>query len=319
MYHAYKRGFFREGHMIATSTAVRERFRIAAHPHHDRLHHVALSDGYLRAFFQSVENVNVQTLEHTPYMRFILAQRLDDLLGTGFKKAIRGITRDRHSGGFTIGVQGITIRRDDYLKLATAIGHLLGPASNDALSGVYYERHAVKDVDENDAYRRQAYRSFSLHTDGAFVDEPTDWLLMMKFEEKNAIGGTCRLLHVDDWEDLRLYSQHPMGSRELTYKAPPNKYGICSPVKRKTFYQSVDGLSMCFIDQFAYPENMEQAAYLKEMSDSLERSPWTTAVPIPVGDMLLLNNHFWLHGRSAFQRHQELFREVLRQRGTFSA
>ena len=87
----------------------------------------------------------------------------------------------------------------------------------------------------------------------------------------------------------------------------------------KTFYQSVDGLSICLIDQFAYPENMEQAAYFKEMSDSLERSPWTTAVPIPVGDMLLLNNHFWLHGRSAFQRHHELYREVLRQRGTFSA
>src|SRR5215472_3372554 len=107
-YHAVKEVSFGEGSMIAT--AVRERFHICAHPHHDRLHHVTLSDGYLRAFFQSVENVNVRTLEETPYMRFILAQRLDDLLGSGFKHALRTIMRDRRSGGFTIGIQSVTIR-----------------------------------------------------------------------------------------------------------------------------------------------------------------------------------------------------------------
>ena len=41
-----------------------------------------------------------------------------------------------------------------------------------------------------------------LHTDGTFVDEPTDWLLMMKMIEQNARGGESRLLHLDDWKEL---------------------------------------------------------------------------------------------------------------------
>ncbi len=41
-------------------------------------------------------------------------------------------------------------------------------------------------------------------------------------------------------------------------------------------------------------------------------------VPVPVGSMLLINNHFWLHGRDKFLPHPALRRELLRQRGYFT-
>jgi len=34
--------------------------------------------------------------------------------------------------------------------------------------------------------------------------------------------------------------------------------------------------------------------------------------------MLLINNHFWLHGRDKFLPHPALRRELLRQRGYFT-
>ena len=39
-----------------------------------------------------------------------------------------------------------------------------------------------------------------LHTDGTYVKEVTDWLLMTKIEEKNVKGGETTMLHLDDWE-----------------------------------------------------------------------------------------------------------------------
>ncbi len=81
----------------------------------------------------------------------------------------------------------------------------------------------MKDTDSSDSYLRQAYRLFTLHTDGTFVDEPTDWLLMMKMVEQNARGGESRLLHLDDWKELDKYANHPLASHKFTYKAPKSK------------------------------------------------------------------------------------------------
>jgi glutarate dioxygenase len=47
----------------------------------------------------------------------------------------------------------------------------------------------------------------------------------------------------------------------------------------------------------------------------MERSRGTREVPLPVGDLVILNNYFWLHGRAPFQRHPDLSRELMRQRG----
>lgn len=85
------------------------------------------------------------------------------------------------------------------MRFGTAIGHILGPGNHDSMSGTYYARFVVKHTDASDSYLRQAYRLFTMHTDGTFVTEATDWLLMMKFAEKNAVGGESRFLRLDDW------------------------------------------------------------------------------------------------------------------------
>jgi protein CsiD len=290
---------------------------VEQNPHHARIRHININSSVLERFFQETRDVNSQNLEYVPYMRFALAAKLEELLGVGFCNLVRDTLRDRSLGGLTVGVEGVTDQAEDYVKFGTAMGYLVGPANHDSMSGTFYARFLVKDTDNSDSYLRQAYRLFTLHTDGTFVDEPTDWLLMMKFSERNAVGGESRFLHLDDWEELERFSTHPLASYKFTYKSPPSK-NVAQIAQRRPFFK-VDGKpAICFIDQFAQPESIEQAKYLHDMSSSMEVSAGTSAVPLPVGQLVMLNNLFWLHGRAPFEQHAELHRELMRIRGEFT-
>ncbi len=74
------------------------------------------------------------------------------------------------------------------------------------MSGQYYARFVVKNVDNSDSYLRQPHRVMELHNDGTYVEEITDYVLMMKIDEQNIQGGNSLLLHLDDWEHLDLFS-----------------------------------------------------------------------------------------------------------------
>jgi protein CsiD len=291
-------------------------FSLSNHPVHHRLRRISIDPAALRAFYRLSARVDVQNLEYVPFMRFVLAQSLAACVGEGFGPTLRALLADRATGGFTLGVEDVTSDHDRFVKLATAIGHLLGPANHDSMSGKFYARFIVKHTDASDSYLRQAYRLFTLHTDGTFVDEATDWLLMMKFTEQYAVGGESRLLHLDDWEERDLYSKHRLARNPIRYKAPGSKQ-VENDVLRSTFFDSDHGLSISFIDQFAQPGSLDEARYLHDMSASMEKSRATSEVPLPVGDLVVLNNYFWLHGRASFETNEKLHRELLRIRGMF--
>ncbi len=82
------------------------------------------------------------------------------------------------------------------VKLATAVAHLIGRSNYDAMSGQYYARFVVKNVDNSDSYLRQPHRVMELHNDGTYVEEVTDYVLMMKIDEQNMEGGNSLLLHL---------------------------------------------------------------------------------------------------------------------------
>ena len=84
--------------------------------------------------------------------------------------------------------------------MSTAIAHLIGIPNHDSMAGKYYARFHVKHDDSSDSYLRKAYRNMDLHTDGTYVKEVTDWLVMTKLEEQNVQGGETAMLHLDDWE-----------------------------------------------------------------------------------------------------------------------
>ncbi|WP_034747969.1 glutarate dioxygenase GlaH [Halalkalibacter wakoensis] len=298
---------------------VSETYEVQAHPQSNRLYHISMKPEIVKRFFQRVRenDISVQRLEYTPYERHVVAGFLLELSGSGLQDVILNILHDRDSGGFTIGVQGEQLNTDDYVIFSTALAHLAGLPNHDAMSNKYYARFTVKDTDDSDSYLRQAYRLFTMHTDGTFVDEPTDWLLMMKMHEAHAKGGESRLLHLDDWEDLEKFSTDPLASHEFTYKAPPSK-NVAQEIKRTVFFKVNNKPCICFIDQFAHPESIEEANYLKNLSHSMESDKNVIELELPVGDLVMVNNLFWLHGRAAFEKNPLLDRELLRQRGRFT-
>lgn len=300
---------------------------VQPHPNNARLQVVTLSQALLNQFQQLSARWDLQAIEYKPFLRFAVADALDLASGRQLKPLLRNIIDDRAQGAFLLQADTQTqanwrnddAQRDDFVKLSTAVSHLIGLPNFDAMYGKYYARFTVKNADNSDSYLRQAHRRMELHNDGTYVKERTDFVLMMKMQEQNMQGGDSLLLHLDDWQELARFYHHPLASHPMNWGAPPSK-NTGYDIEHAVFFEQDDnGLPhMLFIDQFAKPKNLAEGLYLYEMGESLERDNHCFNVRVPVGAMLVVHNHRWLHGRDKFIPHPELSRELLRLRGCFS-
>ncbi|HFZ8993221.1 TPA: glutarate dioxygenase GlaH [Citrobacter freundii] len=285
-----------------------------------RLLELAFSAATVEAFLQQVEQWPVQALEYKSFLRFKVGKILDDICGNQLQPLLLKTLLDRREGAMLINGEGINdvAQADDMVKLATAVAHLIGRSNYDAMSGQYYARFVVKNVDNSDSYLRQPHRVMELHNDGTFVEQITDYVLMMKIDEQNMQGGNSLLLHLDDWEHLEEYFTHPLARRAMRWSAPPSK-NVSKDVFHPVFDTDQQGRPvMRYIDQFVQPKDFEEGNWLSDLSDALETSKNILSVPVPVGKFLLINNLFWLHGRDRFTAHPDLRRELMRQRGYFA-
>ncbi|NWN81688.1 MAG: carbon starvation induced protein CsiD [Halomonas sp.] len=285
-----------------------------------RLLQLTISREVVEAFLSAVSEWPVQALEYKSMLRFRVASILDDLCGNTLQPVLVNTLVDRATGGFQVVPEGLddVERADDMVKLATAVAHLMGRSNFDAMSGQYYARFVVKNVDDSDSYLRQPHRVMELHNDGTFVEQDTDYVLMMKIDEQNMEGGNSLLLHLDDWKDLERFYTHPLAHRPMRWTAPPSK-NVARDIFHPVFDVDREGRPvMSYIDQFVQPRDFEEGNWLTDLSESLENSSGTLSVPNPVGSFLLINNHFWLHGRDRFTSHPDLRRELMRQRGYFT-
>ena len=147
----------------------------------------------------------------------------------------------------------------------------MGRSNYDAMSGQYYARFVVKNVDDSDSYLRQPHRVMELHNDGTFVEQDTDYVLMMKVDEQNMQGGNSLLLHLDDWEGLDSFYSHPLARRNMRWTAPPSK-NVDRDIYHPVFDVDTEGRPiMAYIDQFVQPKDFEEGNWLADLSDSLGR------------------------------------------------
>lgn len=296
-------------------------FSVNAFAANKRLQVVTLSEAVLDAFEAQTSSWDVQALEYKPFLRFAIADKLDQLCGSALGECLNAIMANREQAAFLLQYEGQAEGDQTNLniKLSTAISHLIGMPNFDSMYGKYYARFTVKNEDNSDSYLRQAHRRMELHNDGTYVDERTDFVLMMKMDEQNMEGGDSLLLHLDDWQDLDKFYNHPLAKQDIVWGSPPSKQ-VDYKVEHPIFFEedSQGKPHMLFIDQFAEPQNMRQGIYLYEMGESLESEENCINVRVPVGSMLVVQNHCWLHGRDKFVPHPGLSRELLRQRGHFT-
>jgi protein CsiD len=294
-------------------------FEINENKQSSRIINIDIGDEILNKLIFPFNKFDITALEYKPFTRFTIAKSLDDLSNNKLSKLINKIIRDRNTGCFIIKPKNLISKIDDsfLVKLSTAVAHLIGNPNHDAMAGKYYARFHVKHEDKSDSYLRKAYKNMDLHTDGTYVKEKTDWLLMSKIEEKNVEGGETAMLHLDDWEHCDELFNDPVGKEDFLWGSPKSK-NIDYKVEHPVFSSDKDGKAqISYIDQFPEPKNMKQGTFLQKLSDSLEESNKKIITKLPVGSSVVANNYFWLHGRKAFKEHKDLSRELLRIRGSF--
>ena len=261
----------------------------------------------------------ITSLEYKPFSRFSLAKSLDEVFGNKLSKELVKILNNRETGTVIIEpeINNKKFDKDFLVKLSTGLAYLIGNPNFDSMTDKYYARFYVKHQDSSDSYLRKAYTNLDLHTDGTYVNEKTDWLIMTKMEEQGVSGGESVILHLDDWEHLEEMSKDPTGQEDFAWGSPKSK-NINYKVEHPVFTKDENGKSVIsYIDQFPEPKNMKQGLFLQKLSDCLEESKNKVVFPLSVGSTILSNNYFWLHGRKAFKENTGLNRELLRIRGTF--
>ena len=296
-----------------------EGFEINKNEKSSRIVNIDINEEILNKLIFPFNKFDITALEYKPFTRFTIAKSLDDLSNNKLSKLFNKIIRDRNTGCFIIKPKKLNSKIDnDFLvKLSTAVAHLIGVPNHDAMAGKYYARFHVKHEDKSDSYLRKAYINMDLHTDGTYVKEKTDWLLMSKLEENNVEGGETAMLHLDDWEHCDELFNDPIGKENFTWGSPKSKM-IEYKVEHPVFSSDKEGKpKISYIDQFPEPKNMKQGSFLQKLSDSLEESGKKIITKLPVGSSVVANNYFWLHGRRPFKENKDLSRELLRIRGIF--
>ena len=294
-------------------------FEILEHNKSKRIIDIKIEDEIIDKLIFPFNKFDITALEYKPFTRFTVAKSFDDLTNNKLSRLLNSIIRDRKTGCFVIGPKKMSSKIDDIflVKLSTAISHLIGSPNHDSMTGKYYARFRVKHEDKSDSYLRKAYINMDLHTDGTYVRETTDWLLMTKIEESNVEGGETAMLHLDDWEHLDELYKDPIGKKDFLWGSPKSKnieYKVSHPV----FFEDENKRpQISYIDQFPEPKNMEQGLFLQSLSDGLEESKNKAIIKLPVGSSIIANNYFWLHGRKPFKENKDLSRELLRIRGVF--
>jgi len=294
-------------------------FTQTSHNNSKRVQVIKFQESDLDKLIFPFKKHTITSLEYKPFSRFSLAKSLDEVFENKLSSTLVKILNDRNTGTVIVEPEVSNKRFDKefLVKLSTGLSYLIGNPNFDSMSGKYYARFTVKHEDTSDSYLRKAYTNLDLHTDGTYVNEKTDWLIMTKMEEQGVSGGESVILHLDDWEHLGEMSKDPTGQEDFAWGSPKSK-NINYKVEHPVFTKDENGKSVIsYIDQFPEPKNMKQGLFLQKLSDCLEESKNKVVFPLSVGSTILSNNYFWLHGRKAFKENTGLNRELLRIRGTF--
>ncbi len=229
------------------------------HPASKRLLDIKIKNDYLDKVKELFDQNELLDIEYKPFLRFHISDIFNKVFDGKIKDIINKTLQDRNQGAFIIGPEHMDNNKYDtdfLVKLSTALTHLVGTPNFDAMAGKFYARFEVKHTDNSDSYLRKAYKKLDLHTDGTYVKEKTDWLLMMKMKEENANGGESVLLHLDDWEDLDMFMKDPVAKENFIWGSPKSK-NIDYKIEHPVFSKDKEGRPIIsYIDQFPEPTSL---------------------------------------------------------------
>ena len=260
-----------------------------------------------------------------------LAAITEDILGGSLVADIRAALHDRNQGAIWIetGLGAYPSER----QIVVAAGIATGLGSINArleTPGAFDDKLLTA---TNPPYRAGFQHAFNpeyLHTDGRLADlRPTDWLLLLIPRLEHARGGFSRLLHYDDWRECEVFKAGHFANRNVTFVA--GKHRALTREEYRTdrhspdytiedvplFYDYDQMPCLRLGSEFMHTDSDEHYAYLDALQRSVENDPNVLSSLLQPGQLLIVNNRFWLHGRDAFERDDRLTRHLVRFKGRF--
>ena len=156
--------------------------KIENHQASPRLVDIKIKNDYLDQVKQQFDQHDLIDIEYKPFLRFHITDIFNKVFEEKIQNLFKHILTNREQGAFVIGPESMGENKYDtdlLVKLSTALTHLVGVPNHDSMYGKYYARFEVKNADNSDSYLRKAAKKLELQTDGTYVKEKTDWLLMM--------------------------------------------------------------------------------------------------------------------------------------------
>ena len=249
-------------------------FDVSRHKNSKRVQVIGLKESDLDKLIFPFKKHTITSLEYKPFSRFTLAKSVDEVFEGKLGDSLVKILNDRATGTVIVEpeINNKKFDKDFLVKLSTGLAYLIGNPNFDSMTGKSYARFHVKHQDSSDSYLRKAYTNLDLHTDGTYVKEKTDWLIMTKMEEQGVEKGESVILHLDDWEHLNELFNEDVGKQNFVWGSPKSK-NIDYKVEHPVFFEDEKGRAqISYIDQFPEPKNMDQGLFLQKLSDTLEES-----------------------------------------------
>jgi protein CsiD len=278
---------------------------------------ITIDEDQWNQFVHNTQDFNQIVLEKRPYTRFLLAPSLQAVLG---KQHIELIIHTVKSSNLGCVMVNYPHQHEDFslhLKLATAFSCLLGSAYFDELTTKYYAAVDLAPDTRGDSFLSEPYFDLRLHTDGTFYKKAVEWVVLAKTRQHQVEGGELSLHHINALENLPELLQNPLAFKDFLFEASASKK-ISDEVYQPIFFEKNGETTIRFSDQFCHPQTIEQALFLHQLSESLENSTTRRIEPFPVGQLVILNNASWLHGRLKIKPGLSFSRQLLRLRGRFA-
>ena len=278
-------------------------------------------------FFRLSSNVPAM-LTHRQKYQAELRRAFLASFGEIFAGELAAAVRNRQTGAVRIGICREYTDEQQAARFGAAVACVCGTPYAPPHAASLTAANLLQHVEAAAPGTRTPYRVDPMHTDThGFDDLHEDFILVMCQIKFCAEGGASRLLHLDDWAELQQFVDSPAAAGAVRYAFGQTGAIRSEHFARLTSFEGIDirhralfwmqdGRPCINLTRgYMHPESGEQAAFIDSVCASADAATHQVEFELGRGDMYLINNCFWLHGRKPIERNEKLYRRLFQFRG----
>jgi protein CsiD len=231
--------------------------------------------------------------------------------------------QDRRWGAIRLATSKTRATEADLGRLACALACACGSPFAPLNQGNCVRGNRLRHVDPSVRApgHRSPYLPDPLHTEAHGASgNGEDYLILACIAREHCEGGETRLLHLDDWGERDCFLSSEYAFRPFPWTFPCSGLSADGPIQcqRSLFWLDNGGLCIRLSPGNAQPPPGPHTEYLRDLQASLNEARSLARFVLLPGDVYLINNRVWVHGREPLKPNPLLSRHMLGVHGTFS-